>query len=166
MNRQIGSPGPTLESAMQSKIQSAKQSHIDAGDGVQRTVTQARAGVRRGMIKVLAISTGLAILAIGAVFLLSPHPRQQSTSIQAPAPSVVAQTDTLETRTWDGSHLEANGLEKCRAFRQVVKHTAALQVAGGGTISRGQTMRIQAELNAARAMPPTSLTPMQCGVSL
>jgi len=57
-------------------------------------------------------------------------------------------------------------LEKCRAFRQVAKHTAALQGADGGTISQGQAIRLQTELNAAKALPPTSLTPAQCGVPL
>ena len=157
---------PSLESAMQSKIPSANQDHIDAGDGVERTVTQARSGVRRGMIKVLGISVVLAIVAIGAVFVISPHPRQPATLTPSPAPSVVAQTNTLQTSAWDRRHLEANGLQKCRAFRQVVKHTSALQASGGGTISQAQSIRLEAELSAAKAMAPTSLTPMQCGVPL
>ena len=153
-------------SAMQSKYPSTEQSHADAGDGVERTVTQARGGVRRGMLKVLLISTVLAIAGIGAVVLISGLPRQHPALTQTTAPGDAGNANTLATRTGDSDHLGANGLEKCQAFRLVVEHTQAFQAAGGGTISPAQTSGLQAELGAADAMPPRSLTPAQCGVPL
>jgi hypothetical protein len=75
-------------------------------------------------------------------------------------------SDVLHNRTWALRHLGANGLEKCRAFRLVRKHTAQLQVAGGGTITAGERGRLETELGSAKAMPPRSLTPFQCGVPL
>jgi len=153
-------------SAMQSKYPSTEQSHADAGDGVERTVTQARGGVRRGMLKVLLISTVLGIAGIGAVVLFSGLPRQHATLTQTAAPGAAGTANVLATRTWDSDHLGANGLEKCQAFRLVVKHTQAFQAAGGGTISPTQRSSLQDELSAADAMPPRSLTPTQCGVPL
>ncbi len=45
-----------------------------AGDGVELTVTQARAGVRRGVSKILVISTALTVIALAAAWLLAPRP--------------------------------------------------------------------------------------------
>ena len=57
-------------------------------------------------------------------------------------------------------------MAKCRAFRLVVRHTTEAQAGRAGPISPDAADRIQAELNAAKKMPPTSLTPFQCGVPL
>ena len=141
----------------------SKQGHVDAGDGVELTVTEARGGVRRGVIVVLVVSTLLAAVGLGAIAMFATHyaPRPPTPMIAA-----LAQPDTLKTRTWDLGHLGANGLEKCSAFRRVLKHTSALQTTGGGTITYGERARLDAELAAANKMPPAALTPMQCGVPL
>jgi hypothetical protein len=151
---------------MQDQYPTAKQAHIDAGDGVERTVTQARGGVRRGLIRVLVISTLLVVGGIGAVWLFSARsagpPMSAQTVVGAPAP----QSTLLKGKAWDRRHLGANGLEKCHAFRLVLKHAAELQSAGGGTISSEESNRLQAELDAAKRLQPASVTPVQCGVPL
>jgi hypothetical protein len=144
----------------------ADRSHLDAGDGVERTAVQARGGVRRGMLKVLLGSTMLAVVGIGAVFLFLSHPRKSFTLTQTTTPGVAGNSNTMATHTWDSDHLGANGLEKCQAFRLVVEHTRAFQVIGGGTISAAQRSDLQEELSAAKAMPPRSLIASQCGVPL
>lgn len=72
----------------------------------------------------------------------------------------------LRSRAWTLRHLGPNGLEKCRAFRTVVNNTMQLQKAGGGRISPVERKRLDAELSAAKAMPPRRLTPFTCGVPL
>jgi len=149
---------------MQNQIPRSEQAHIDAGDGARRTVTQARGGVRRGIISVLAASTVLAVIAVAAVWYFSAPSAATST----PPPAAIAQIpqQPLTSRAWDRRHLGANGLEKCRAFRLVLKHTTVAQASGGGSISPGQANRLQTELNAAKQMPPASVTPVECGVPL
>jgi len=158
---------------MQSQTPTPDQAHIDAGDGVHRTVTQARGGVRRGVIYVLAASTLLAVIAMAAVWYFSARSAGPSTAPPADTMAATAgtaaqtaQPTALANGTWDRSHLGANGLQKCRAFRLVLKHTTEAQTAGGGSISSGQAHRLQAELNAAKQMPPAAVTPMECGVPL
>jgi hypothetical protein len=144
-------------------------SRADAGDGVERTVTQARGGVRRGMTKVLVVSTVLAVIAVGAVWLLSARTArhaQQSTVTQTAALTPASPPNPLKSQVWDQAHLGADGLEKCSAFRHVVNHTAELQGAGRGPMSPSERAQLEAELNSAKMMPPVSLTPFQCGVPL
>jgi hypothetical protein len=57
-----------LERHMVNSPQSADESR--AGDGVELSVTQARSGVRRGVSKVLVISTVLAIVGLGGAWLV------------------------------------------------------------------------------------------------
>jgi hypothetical protein len=154
---------------MQTERPLTDQSHADAGDGVERTVTQARGGVRRGVTKILVISTFLAVVALGAVWLLSSRtaPRaQQSLATQTAGFTSAPQRDPLKSRVWDQAHLGADGLEKCSAFRQVLNHGAELQGAGRGLMSSSERAQLEAELTSAKAMPPVSLTPFQCGVPL
>jgi hypothetical protein len=142
----------------------SEQPQADSGDRVELTVTQARGGVRRGMTKVLVISTLLAVASLGAIGIFASR-----TAPKPPKPYAIAaatQSDMLKGRTWDDAHLGANGLEKCNAFRRVVEHAAALQTAGGGTISSAVRMRLDTELAAAKEMPPAALRPGQCGVPL
>jgi len=54
-----------------------------AGDGVEIGVTQARAGVWRGLYKVLAISTLLAVIVLGLVWI-AMAPRGPITSANPP----------------------------------------------------------------------------------
>ena len=143
----------------------SERSHAGAGDRVELTVTKARGGVRRGMIVVLVISTVLAVVCLGAIEIFATThtaPRPAKTPVIAAPP----QSGTLRGPTWDLAHLGANGLEKCSAFRRVVRQTTALQTAGGGTISSAARIRLDADLAAAQKMPPSALTPMQCGVPL
>lgn len=60
-----------------------------AGDGAQVSVTEARSGVRRGLYKVLLISSLLAIIALAIAWLAQrtpvTEPRVQATTSQ-PAP--------------------------------------------------------------------------------
>jgi hypothetical protein len=151
---------------MQHNYPTTEQAQADAGDGVERTVTQARGGVRRGMLKVLLISTMTAIAVMGAIIFFCARPGPRAAPAAAPGSPAPSGAATLASGTWDASHLGANGLEKCQAFRMVVMHTHAFQADGGGTISTGQRSSLQAELNAAEAMAPKSLTPAQCGVPL
>ena len=155
---------------MQNQTPTSEQSHIDAGDGVHRTLTQARGGVRRGVIYVLAASTLLAVIAMAVVWYISAHSALSSTGPTATATaattSALAQPTALASGTWDRGHLGASGLEKCRAFRLVLKHTTEAQASGGGTITSGQANRLLAELNEAKQMPPASVTPFECGVPL
>jgi len=117
------------------------------------------------MMVVLVISTVLAVVCLGAIEIFATThtaPRPVKISVIATPPN----SDTLRRPTWDLAHLDANGLEKCSAFRRVVGHTTALQTAGGGTISSAARIRLDADLAAAKKMPPAALTPMQCGVPL
>ena len=144
-------------------------SHADAGDGVERTVTQARGGVRRGMTKVLVVSTVLAVIAVGAVWLITTRtsPRaHQSTVTQTAALTPASPPNPLKSQVWDQAHLGAGGLEKCSALRKVLNHATELQGAGRGSMSPSERTQLDAELNTAKAMPPVSLTPSQCGVPL
>jgi hypothetical protein len=60
-----------------------------AGDGVELTVTQARAGVRRGVSKILVISTVLAVIAVAAVWFVTPrHASGAPAAAHAPAAQV------------------------------------------------------------------------------
>ena len=140
------------------------QSHIDTGDGVALTVTQARGGLPSGMMTMLVTSTLLAVVSLGTIGIIvsrtAPRPARSH------AIAVADQSDVLRGRTWDEAHLGANGVEKCSAFRRVVEHTTALQSAGDGTISSRVRVGLDAELSAATAMPPAALTPRQCGVPL
>ena len=143
------------------------------GDGVERTFTQARGGFRgRRMLPVLVISTLLAVAALVGVLLVTVRLVPHSTSTQAVAlgsatdPSSARQSAALPGRTWTLAHLGPNALEKCNAFRQVLKRTAQLQIAGGGTISSSERNTLEAELNSAKGMTPTSVTPSQCGLPL
>jgi hypothetical protein len=162
----ISTDRDTIMNAMQTRHSTAAQSHADAGDGVERTVTQARGGVRRGMLKVLLISMVLAVAGIGVVLMITGLPRQHAASTRGAAPAVAGNANSIVTETRDGGHLGANGLEKCEAFRLVIKHTQAFQAIGGGTISAAQRSGLQEELSIADAMPPKSLTPAQCGAPL
>jgi len=146
--------------------EATEQSHLDAGDGVERTVTQARSGVRRGVSKILVISTVLAVLAIGAVWILAARPARQSIAIQTIAPATAQQANTLRSQAWDQSRLGAQGMAKCSAFRQVLKHTGELRSAEPGAMSRSQRTELDAELKTAKDMQPAALTPFQCGVPL
>jgi len=147
---------------MQNQTPTPEQSHINAGDGVHRTVTQARGGVRRGVIKVLVFSTLLAVVAMTAVWYFSAR----SAAPPAVTTTATAHPTALASGAWDRGHLGANGLEKCQAFRLVLEHTTQAQTSGGGSISSAQANRLQAELNAAKQMPPASVTPFECGVPL
>ena len=154
---------------MQTERPLTDQSHADAGDGVERTVTQARGGVRRGMSKVLVASTVLAVIAVGAVWLLSARnaPLAQQSMVTQPAALASApQPNALKGQVWDQAHLGADGLEKCSAFRQVLNHTDQLQGAGRGPMSPAERTQLEAELNTAKMMQPAALTPFQCGVPL
>jgi hypothetical protein len=55
------------------------------GDGVELSVTQARAGVRRGVSKILVISTVLAVLALAVVWVATPHRVAWPTTATQPA---------------------------------------------------------------------------------
>ena len=154
---------------MKSQRPLTEQSHRDAGDGVERTVTQARGGVRRGMTKILVISTLLAVGAVSAVWLVSARTApgaQQSLGTRTAALVSAPQRSPLKSKVWDQANLGADGLEKCSAFRQVLSHATELQGAGRGPISQSERTQLEAELNTAKTMPPVSLTPFQCGVPL
>lgn len=77
-----------------------------------------------------------------------------------------AHADKLRSPAWDRAHLGADGLAKCQAYRHVRETTAWLQKADGGTITARERQRLQAQLAAAKRMPPHALTPLQCGVPL
>lgn len=139
---------------MQGQPPSTQQMHADAGDGVVRTVTQARGGVRRGTIKVLAVSTLLAVAGIGGVYLYDFQ------SAPTPQPNVV------RSQTWNQAHLGARGLVKCGAFRNVFDRTVVIQREDRGSMAAAERMALVAQLSAAKAMPPVSLTPVQCGIPL
>jgi hypothetical protein len=163
-----------------------KQDHIDAGDGVERTVTEARSGVRRGISKILVISTVLAVGAIGGVWLLAAHPRTPATSAQAPASppggapasavstsqnspalqNAPASSNVLRTQAWDQAHLGPDGMKKCSAFRKVLQDSQEAQGRDNGTMSAAQRSRLSQELSEARTMPPAAVTPFKCGVPL
>jgi len=68
-----------------------------AGDGVELSVTEARSGVRRGMSKVMVISTLLAVIALVAIWLLMAHQAHQSPHAphptQAPALAIPSEAD-------------------------------------------------------------------------
>ncbi len=158
---------------MQPQRTSAEQSHLDAGDGVERTGVQARGGVRRGASKVLVISTLLAVVAIGAIWMLSARPATRaapSTSVsasgQTAALTSAPRSTTLKSPEWDQAHLGADGVEKCGAFRRVLNRVTALQGSGARAISASESTQLDTALNAAKAMPPASLTPAECGVPL
>jgi len=120
------------------------------------------------MTKILVTSTLLAVVAIGAVWLLSAWtaPRAQQSMVIQTAALTSAPQPPLKGRVWDQARLGADGLEKCSAFRQVLNHATELQGAGRGSMSPSERTQLEAELNAANAMPPMSLTPVQCGVPL
>jgi len=121
------------------------------------------------MIKILVMSMLLAVGAVGAVWLLSARTAsraQQSMVTQTAALASAPQPSPLKSQVWDQAHLGADGLEKCSAFRQVLNHATELQGAGRGPMSPSERTQLEAELNTAKAMPPVSLTPFQCGVSL
>jgi hypothetical protein len=57
-----------------------------AGDGVELTVTQARAGVRGGVSKILVISTVLAVIAVATAWFVTPrHASGAPAGAHAPA---------------------------------------------------------------------------------
>ena len=141
-------------------------SHAEAGDGVERTVTQARGGVRRGVTKILVVSMLLAVVAVGAVWLMSARSTSRAQQSQTAALASAPQPSPLKSQVWDQAHLGADGLEKCSAFRQVLNHGAELQGADRGPMSSSERAQLEAELTSAKAMPPVSLTPFQCGVPL
>jgi hypothetical protein len=143
-----------------------EQAHIDAGDGVERTVTEARGGVRRGVSKIMAISTVLAVVAIGAVWLLASRPKTPPMSAQTPTPASSPQSNALNSQAWDQGHLGADGMKKCSAFRKVLRDSNEMRAAGRGPTSPSQRTQLEAELNTAKSMTPLSLTPFQCGVPL
>jgi hypothetical protein len=89
-----------------------------------------------------------------------------ATCLCSTAVAHAGQSEVVDSRATAFRHLGAVGLEKCRAFRLVVRHTRHLQAAGGGAITAAATHRLEAELASAKAMPPRSLTPAQCGVPL
>jgi hypothetical protein len=154
---------------MQGERPLTKQEHVDAGDGVERTVTQARGGVRRGMTKrVLALSTLLAVIGIGAIWLLYAGfaPNSQPSLPTQTAAAAAPQPNLVRSQAWDQAHLGADGLEKCSAFRKVFDRTTALQGRDQGQMSASERTALVAELNTAKAMPPVSLTPFQCGIPL
>jgi len=65
-----------------------------AGDGMELSVTEARAGVRRGVSKIMVISTLLAIVAMGAVWLFMAHrPPQAPHLASAHALAIPSQAD-------------------------------------------------------------------------
>jgi len=66
-----------------------------SGDGVQLSVTEARAGVRRSLTKVMAISTLLAIIAMVGIWLLVAHQAHQKPHrAQAPALAIPSEADS------------------------------------------------------------------------
>jgi hypothetical protein len=69
-----------------------------AGDGVQLSVTEARAGASRGLTKVMVISSVLAIVALLAIWLLAAHQAHQSPqtphSTQVPALAIPSRADS------------------------------------------------------------------------
>jgi hypothetical protein len=145
---------------------SAEQAHRDAGDGVECTVTRARGGVRRGVSKILVISTALAVIALGAIWFVAARPAHQSMSTGAAAAATPQPSDALTSRAWDQSHLGAQGMAKCSAFRRFLRDTSRLQGEGGGTLSHAQRIVLDEELKTAQAMQPVALTPVQCGVPI
>jgi len=68
-----------------------------AGDGVELSVTEARSGVRRGVSKVMVISTLLAIIALIAIWLLMANRAHQAPHApypaQAPALAIPSRAD-------------------------------------------------------------------------
>lgn len=145
----------------------SEQAHQDAGDGVERTVTQARGGVRRGVNKILVISTALAVAVMGLIWLVAARPTTPSPTQQAATTAAAAQPgNTLRTRAWDQSRLGAQGMAKCSAFRQVLVHTRDLQNGATGALSASQRSALDDQLKAAKAMEPAALTPFQCGVPI
>jgi hypothetical protein len=110
----------------------------------------------------------LTVITLAAVWFVSARTEAPSASLPAAAATATQPSPpaALAGRVWDRGNLGASGLEKCAAFRQVLKRTAEAQAAGGGSISSDQANRLQTELNAAKRMPPASVTPLQCGVAL
>ena len=60
-----------------------------AGDGVELTVTQAHAGVRRGVSRILVISTALAVVALFAAWIFMPR-HASGAPAAAPEPATQA----------------------------------------------------------------------------
>jgi len=65
--------------------QSTGEAHV--GDGVELSATQARAGVRRGVSKILVISTLLVIIGLGGAWFLTRSHTPLSASAGAQASS-------------------------------------------------------------------------------
>ena len=91
---------------------------------------------------------GLAIFAMGAVFSLGATPAAADSRMHAQA------------------HLGPNGMAKCRAFRNVMNDTQALQKIHHGSLPTAVRLRLERALKKAKAMPPSHLAPEACGVPL
>jgi hypothetical protein len=69
--------------------QSRMGNESSAGVGVHLNVTQARAGVRRGVSRILVVSTALAVVAVAAVWFVTP--RSASMEHATPKPAMTGQ---------------------------------------------------------------------------
>jgi hypothetical protein len=119
------------------------------------------------MTRVLVMSVILTVVVIGGAWMVSAlraGPMPQST--QAAVSAAALAPNALKSQAWDQAHLGADGLKKCTAFRQVLRHTNQLGHAGRGRMPPSARTQLDTELDAARAMPPVALTPLQCGVPL
>ncbi len=131
----------------------------DVGEGVELSATQARGATpRRGMMSVLALSALAAIVAIGVIWLVTAR---LFAARPAPGPP-----DTLPSRAQALRTLGPDAVQKCAAFRRLIDRTRRDQAGGGGDISASERKSLQDALEAAQALPPASLTPVQCGVPL
>jgi hypothetical protein len=86
------------------------------------------------------------------------------------APAAYAQGAVADhmtpSREDDQERLGAAGLQKCAAYKHVRTHSAALQAADHGDLTPADRRRLDVELARARDLPPTRLTPADCGVAL
>lgn len=129
-------------------------------------------GVPGRRTRAFVIPLILGALAIGAVLLVGTrHPPGRLASadralVLGSDGPVQEKNSDLMNRTFDLSRLNADGLRKCQAFKSVVAHAREMQSAFHGEPPAGPAARLQLEMNAARALSPKALTPLDCGVPL
>ena len=127
------------------------------GLGAASRTEQDRIGLRP-MLIVAAFALGI-VVAFSVVWLFSALPTLLPASRHTDA--ILMQESTLRSRTWDLEHLEADGLEKCRAYRRVVDDMQALQVLRHGN-ARDPTSLIHIVLSGGAApVSPDAVTALR-----
>ena len=96
----------------------------------------------------------------------APHAQEPSHPARTAEIASTAQPNLVRSQAWDQAHLGAEGLVKCSALRKVLDRTDALQGDDRGPMAASQRTALVAELETAKAMPPASLTPFECGIPI